>query len=92
MTLQLMSEIMMLIAMLIALYFGVTRFVLRKHFLRIKQDESSISKSMAEDIERHIYPHIHGVTQADIMFLMAAALFTVISKVLAIYTYLWATT
>lgn len=88
MILQLLSEIMMLVAMLLALYYGLTRFVLRKHFLEIKQGRSSISKLMAEDIERHIYPNIHGVTQADMVILIVTALLAVMSKVLAIYTYL----
>ena len=76
----------MLLAMLFFLYFSVTRFVLRKHFHSLKQGSDDASKAMAADIEKYIYPNIHGVTPTDMGFLAITAGLAVISKALSIYS------
>ncbi len=86
MTLQLASEGLMLLAMLLTLYFSVTRFVLRKHFHSLKQGDDPTSKAMSVDIEKYIFPHIHGVTSVDMRFLAITASLAVAAKALSIYT------
>lgn len=86
MTMHLISEFLMLLAMLSFLYFSVTRFVLRKHFHSLKQGSDDTSKAMAAEIEKYIYPNIHGVTSTDMGFLAITAVLAAISKMLSIYS------
>jgi hypothetical protein len=76
----------MFIALLIVLYFSVTKFLLRRNFHFLKQGDDLMSKAMADDIEKHIFPNIHGITSVDIALIFITASLAVTSKALSIYT------
>ena len=77
------TDVLMLIAITMALYVGVLRFLLKSSFHSLRQmPPDSLHRQLSNSFEPIIYRQLHGLTKKDFAILLMAGSLGAISKIL----------
>jgi hypothetical protein len=85
-----LTDILTLIAITMALYVGVLRFLLKSSFHSLRQmPADSLQRQLSNSFEPLIYKQLHGLTKKDFVILLMAGTLGAFSKVISLATHLF---